>query len=220
MTALLRQITPSTGAVFGLSCMIALLVVLTSLVFTNDTYALFREGGPIEGMSAAFWFVAALWLSVYLIRQRRGALWHLAVLLWAAGMRELDMDKAYTQDGILQLRLYSGDAPALQKLIGAAIVLLILTAAIRLLIRDLPGFLRRIPALRANEWLVILIIELLFISKSIDGLGRKLAPFGVEISDWTSDFAGRAEEAMELFAAIFVLQVVVLGVRRAAQRLT
>lgn len=200
--------------------MIALLVTLICLVFTNDVYALFHEGGPVEGMSAVFWFIAALWLTVHFVRSGQWRIWHTAFLLWAAGMRELDWDKAFTQEGVLQLRLYSGDAPLVQKAIGAAIVLLILVAVMRLLIRDLPGFLRRLRLLRANEWLMVLVVSLLFVAKTIDGLGRKLAPFGIEVTEWASGFAGRAEESMELFAAILILQVVALYAGREAPQET
>jgi hypothetical protein len=198
--------------------MIASLVTLICLIFTDDVYALFHEGGPVEGMSAAFWFVAALWLTVHFVRSSQWRMWHAAVLLCAAGMRELDWDKAFTQEGVLQLRLYSGDAPLVQKAIGAAIVVLILVAGMRLLTRDLPGFLRRLPLMRADEWLVVLVVSLLFVAKTIDGLGRKLAPFGIEVTEWVSGFAGHAEESMELFAALLILQVVAMYVGRKAPR--
>ncbi|MBU2956492.1 hypothetical protein Q4511_12300 [Paracoccus sp. 1_MG-2023] len=205
-----RSGIPRPSTIFAISSAITLLVLLAGLVVTNDTHALFAEGGPIEGMSAIFLGTSALWVSVDIVLQRRWRSWHIAVLLWAATMRELDMDKAYTTEGILQLRLYSGDAPILEKLIGGAIVGLLTWAGLRLLARNMPRFIRRLRRLRAQEWLLVLGLALIFLAKTIDGLGRKLAPLGIEISDRLGSFAGRAEEAMELIATILILQVVAL----------
>lgn len=201
---------PRPLTIFAISCATTVLVLLGGLVVTADTYALFAEGGPIEGMSAIFLLTAALWVSTDIIRQRRWQSWHLAVLLWGAGMRELDMDKAYTQSGVLSLRLYSGDAPIVQKLLGGAVLALLIWAGLRMLARNLPGFLRRLRRFRAQEWLLVLGVGLILFAKTIDGLGRKLAPWGIDISQATSDFAGRSEEAMELVATILILQVVAL----------
>lgn len=201
---------PTPVSLFAFSCGVSLLALLGGLIVTPDIKALFSEGGPVETMSAIFLMAAALWVTVDILRQRRFRSWHLAVLLWAAAMRELDLDKAYTQSGILSLRLYSGDAPLAQKLIGGAILVLLIVAGLRLLARNLPVFLRRLRRFRAQEWLLVLGLALLIVAKTIDGLARKLAPMGIEVADWVSGFAGRAEESMELVAAMLILQVVAL----------
>lgn len=97
--------------------------------------------------------------------------WHRAVLVLAAGLREPDWDKAFADSGILSLRLYSGMAPAGQKIVGGLIVILLVCAEARLLRRD-PGICwQGLRSLRPAAWLVLAVL----------GLSR-LAPWGDRIA--------------------------------------
>lgn len=210
MSRLLPSDSPSPATTFATSCGVTVLVLLCGVIATNDAQTLFAEGGPIESLSAFFLMVAALWVSVEIATRRRACLWHIAVLLWAATLRELDLDKAFTQSGILSLRLYSGDAPVIQKLVGAGVLALLLLAGMRLISRNLSEFVANLPKLRSQEWVLALGIVLLSIAKILDGLGRKLAFWGVEISRWLGTMASRIEESLEMLAALLILQVVAL----------
>jgi len=202
---------------FALSCAMALGWLMAGMVTADTVTDIFTESGPIEQTSALFLLLAALALVVDILRRRDWGRWHLAVLVLAAGLRELDWDKAFTDSGILQLRLYSGDAPLLHKIIGSVVVILLVWAGLRLLRRNLPDWLRALRGSDVWAWLLLAALGLYGVAKTLDGLGRKLTPLGIEISDWANRTAGRSEEAMELLGAILILQVVGLSlIRRAA----
>lgn len=197
---------PDPLLVLAATCMTTLVVLMAGLVLSHTPKEVFAESGPIERLSAAYLILSALLLATL----RGAGRWHQVVLLGAAGLRELDWDKAFTDSGVLQLRLYSGDAPLVQKAVGLLVLAVLITAGIRLLRRDLGPWLRGLRDGQLRAWMIVLILALHAVAKSLDGLGRKLAPWGVELADWTNKVAGRSEEALELIAAILILQVVVL----------
>lgn len=199
---------------FSLSCMLALCWLLAELVSVETIEQVFSESGPIERVSAPYLILAALALAGDMIRSRSLKSWHLAVLVLAAGLRELDWDKAFTESGILSLRLYSGAAPWSQKIAGALVLVLLVWAGLRLLQRDLGHWLQGLRDKEVWAWLMAVALALYAVAKSLDGLGRKLAPWGIELSDWANSAAGRSEEAMELIGAILILQVVGLNLLR------
>lgn len=197
---------PSPSLVFALTCLTSLLVLLVGLVLSHTPKEVFAESGPIERLSALYLILSAGLLAMMSERGR----WHQVVLVAAAGLRELDWDKAFTDSGVLSLRLYSGDAPLIQKAAGLVVLSVLIVAGIRLLRRDLGPWLRDLRAGRLAAWLIALILMMHAVAKSLDGLGRKLAPWGVDLAEWTNRLAGRSEEALELVAAILILQIVVL----------
>ncbi|RJE79481.1 hypothetical protein [Paracoccus sp. JM45] len=191
---------------FAVVCLSTLTVVMAGLVMAHTPKDVFAESGPIERLSAIYLVCAAIWLGVITDLSR----WHQVVLIAAGGLRELDWDKAFTDSGILSLRLYSGDSGWGQKLAGLVILVLLMTAGLRLLRRDFKPWVMSLRAGDVAAWLVAGCLGLHVIAKTLDGLGRKLAPWGINLSDWTNTVAGRAEEALELVAAILILQVVAL----------
>lgn len=197
---------PDPLLVLAATCMTTLVALMAGLVLSHTPKEVFAESGPIERLSAAYLILSALLLATL----HGAGRWHQVVLLGAAGLRELDWDKAFTDSGVLQLRLYSGDAPLVQKAVGLLVLAVLITAGIRLLRRDLGPWLRGLRDGQLRAWMIALILALHAVAKSLDGLGRKLAPWGVELADWTNKVAGRSEEALELIAAILILQVVVL----------
>ncbi|MDN5569559.1 MAG: hypothetical protein L0G27_12580, partial [Paracoccus sp. (in: a-proteobacteria)] len=104
--------------IFGLACFTALVALMAGLVTAQAPKDIFAETGPIERLSAAYLIAGALWLGVMSTVSR----WHQVVLVVAAGLRELDWDKAFTESGVLSLRLYSGDAPLMQKVVGLMVL--------------------------------------------------------------------------------------------------
>jgi hypothetical protein len=183
---------------------------LVALILAKTPQQIFAESGPIEIASALYLFTAALILVGDLILRRNFEIWHLVVLVLAGALRELDWDKAFTESGILSLRLYAGAAPMGQK-IGAALVgALLVWAGLRLLRRNLGNWIQGLCGREVWASLLAVSLALYLVAKTFDGLGRKLEPFGIELSEWIVRTLGRSEEVLELFAAIVLLQVVVL----------
>lgn len=174
----------------------------------------FSEAGPVERLSALFLMLAAAILAIRETRPSRQSRWHQVVLILAAALRELDWDKAFTERGILSLGLYTGDHPAEQKLLGAVALTLLVWAGLRLMRRNLRPWLASLSRGSPASWMMLAAVLLYGVAKSVDGLGRKLAPLGIEVSSRMNTLVGRSEEVMELLGAILIL----LAVAGAGQR--
>ena len=200
---------PGTGPL--LPVLIFLLPIAVALAWQapSNTKAFFSESGPIERLSAGFLLLSFAWFAL-----RRDALrWHQVVLILAAALRELDWDKAFTERGVLSLGLYTGDHPMWQKLAGAAVLVALVWAVQRLLRRDLRRWLTGLRRGVETSWTMLAAVLLYVVAKTLDGLGRKLASLGIEISQQLNDAAGRGEEVLELFAAFLILRIVAISRR-------
>ena len=161
-------------------------------------------------MSAILLAGAAL---LYARRMRPGRNWHVPVGLILLAVRELDFDKRFTSEGVLQLRLYSGDNPLWEKAIGAAIVILALVVLFLLARFQFVPWLRGLAKGMAWAWLFALSGFLIVVAKSLDGIGRKLAPLGIEVPQNISDASSRVEEVFELFFAFCIIASLMLAPR-------
>ena len=211
-----RDFQPATV----LSLMLAALVMMLAVdLLLHDTIAqIFDEGHTIEFLSGVYYLAAAVLLVAVMPPGMRRSQWHLPVILVLMFLREFDMDKALTTEGVLQLRLYSGPAPLLEKIAGAAVIALILVCAWRLAARTVPGFVRGLHAGRPDSWLVLLAGIAVFVSKNLDGIGRKLSAISHEIGAETVIRASRIEEMLELVASMALVMAVVMGRRIGWQR--
>jgi hypothetical protein len=180
----------------------------------------FAENGPIENAGLAAFVIGAFGFAALAPDRAFGSAWYVPVIFLLMAARELDFDKRFTEKGILQLRLYTGDYPLGQKLIGAGFVLLIL-AVLYLLVRR--GVAVAIAAVRAGKggwvWVLAVGVGLVVVAKTIDGAGRKLAPYGIEISDALSKSLGKTEEMFEFLFGLALLLAICLWARgRAAPK--
>lgn len=93
-----------------------------------------------------------------------------------------------------------------EKTLGLAVVLLILVCAWRLARISLPRCWRGLLRGANWAWLVATGAALIAIAKAMDGLDRKLAPWGIAVDPVTAMRAGRIEEVLELVAYIMLAQ--------------
>lgn len=188
----------------------ALVCIAIDLALYNDISSILSEGRSVETVTVAYFVLAIIaWIMLSNGDQDHRRNWHIPVILALMALRELDFDKRFTTEGILQLRLYSGPAPLIEKLIGAAIIILILICAFRLLVINLPRWFRGLNKGNAASWLVALAVILLFSSKSLDGIARKLEPFGIALAEETIAMTTNAEEFFELIMAMILVMAVV-----------
>jgi hypothetical protein len=117
---------------------VALLSALAAWYFLppdSQTWLL-RENGPIEGSTAALFFLLAvlglLWRPAHTERWSWLAVCGLCL---AAGAREMDWHKLWTGKSVLKVSFYLGDAPALHKLLALLVVLCVLACVVYLLLR-------------------------------------------------------------------------------------
>ena len=169
---------------------------------------LLGEAGPIERASALGYFLCA----GYMLASGGGSFVkkysYIIVLILLFGCRELDFDKRFTTMGILKSRFYlSPDVGVLEKVIGLFIIALLLWAIFKTVKHHAASTLSGLTQLTERAIGVVAIFGLLVVSKSIDGLARKLEPFGIETSAEVSFVTGAAEEVMELGIPILMIIV-------------
>jgi hypothetical protein len=197
------------SAVLAACLSVILMALAVDLVLADDIDQVFQEGHSIEAAAAVLLFAAAvLWL---VTRWGRAGLsdWPIPVALVLMGMRELDFDKSFTTKGILHMRLYTGSAPVLEKLVGLVVICVILALLYQLVRVFLRPWLANLRAGRAPAWVVAVALVLMVGAKSVDGLGRKLGGFGIEVSDQLLSRVGRIEEILELVFALLLVQAIV-----------
>ena len=162
---------------------LALLVAVVVYLGPTEAKLLLGETGPIERASALGYFLCAGYMVLLGGRDFVKRYAYIVVLVVLFGCRELDFDKRFTTMGILKSRFYiSSDVPLLEKMIGLIVIALLLWAVINIVKNHLTSTLASLAILNERAVGVVMIFVLLVVSKSIDGLARKLKPFGIETS--------------------------------------
>jgi hypothetical protein len=195
------------AAAAGLVCLVlAGIAILIDAATLAPGEKLTREGGSVETASALLYLVAA---AAFLWREgswRR--LWPVPVLLLAMAAREFDFDKRFTSEGLLGIKILTRETPLWEKAL-AVLVIALLTAAIAVLVRrGLRGFLEGLRRRRGGALYLLAAVALTAGTKTIDGLARKLAPLGIDVSASTSRAAGSIEEYLELGIPILLLMAI------------
>lgn len=211
----LEQRSPGIATPWGafLVCLIVTAIALaTDFAVAPESVSLTREAGPVELCSAGFYLLA---LAALCMRSTVARAWPGMIALLAMFLRELDADKRFTSEGLLSTKIFVYETADWEKFL-AAVVLLTLLASIGILAwRGGPKLARALVRRRPWAGYFALAAVLAVISKSIDGLGRKLAEFGITVPNAVSARAGRMEEWMEL--GIPVLLVISILAMRPAQ---
>lgn len=207
---------PTLAAVISVVSVVYLII---SSFVVDTTRDFFHEGHGFEELSLGL-LVGALGLWFWLAGRHRWREWQVPALLVLMLARELDMDKRLTDHGLLKLTTYTREAPMGNKIIGGIVIAFTLWAAGRLLRRNLPTWWRRLRMNTADAWLILLAGLSGVLAKTLDGLGRKLADFGIYIPEWINTLAGQSEEVLEAacyyFIVLAIARLVVPQVRHAA----
>lgn len=195
------------SAPFVFACLITLAVGV-ALWGAAAHYPAFQdalhEDGPVEKVSAVLWGLCAVMVLYFVGGTALRTQWQLSALFFLLCGRELDFDKRFLSEGILQLRLYSGGAPLWEKVIGIAIIALVLLVVWRLLRVNLPVLLKGLRQLSLWAWGGAFAVSAIVVAKGVDGIGRKFADFGVILDPTLIARALVYEELLELFAAAIV----------------
>ena len=185
-----------------------MLAFVVSFLGPTQSAFLLAESGPIEQLSALGYFCCVFYMAVrggraYLTRYS-----YLVALITLFGCRELDFDKRFTTMGVLKSRFYlSTDIPVFEKLIGLIVIALIIWSVAMIVRNHISSFLEGLRLVSVEATGVAAALLLLGFSKSIDGIARKLAPLGVDVSDRVSFLAGAIEEVMELGIPLLMIIV-------------
>jgi hypothetical protein len=183
-----------------------LLCVVAALVLNLHQYPIWiKEGGIVESLSALGYFVC---VAVMLLRGGPAfakKYHYLLILITLFAFRELDFDKRFTTLGVLKSRFYTSDmVPAGEKIIGVLVILLLLYVVYRIVKGHLASFIQGLKNRDLVDFGNLSVLAVLVFSKSIDGLDRKLADFGVVLDPMIGVYAGVIEEVLELGIPVLI----------------
>lgn len=185
---------------------IALSATICMLVDFSFAHFLVAEGGPVEAISALLYFACFLLVLVkggvpFVVSRP-----YFTMLPLIFGLRELDFDVRFTGIKIYKVKFYqSEDISLLAKIIAFTVVATIITLLVSMMVKESRAFygeLRQKSSVGTGAFLIIVLIA---VSKSIDGLGRKLASVGLEASPAVLRNAPVAEEFLELGIPMIML---------------
>ncbi|WP_299820007.1 hypothetical protein [uncultured Jannaschia sp.] len=174
-----------------------------------------REGGSVEALSMLGYLAAIV---LYLLKSAR-PFWPVPATLLFMAAREFDADKRFTSEGILSTKILFYDTPVWEK----AVALLVWAALAITLIALMRG---RWPALvaalkRGVPWALAFATGFVLagFSKLIDGLARKLAPWGIAVPGDVNRIAGTLEEWLELLIPVaFMVAILLRDLPRGGER--
>jgi hypothetical protein len=172
--------------------------------FTRKT--LLSEDGPVEIASAALYFVCCVYALV-----RGGGVFlkkypYFIVIPLLFGMRELDFDKRFTTIGVLKSKFYvSPLEPWHTKLIVIALGLAVIVLMVMMVKTHLKGLWESVRSGGALGWGVVLVLTMLVVSKSLDGLERKCLSIGLSVAPLLAKYSSVAEEIIELGIPVMML---------------
>lgn len=191
-----------------LICCAALVVLffLSVILGSAEREFLLAEGGLVESSSAAGYFICATFIIYKGSTNYLKSHHYFLILIIMFGLRELDFDKRFTTIGILKSKfLFSNQVPIFEKVIGFFIILILIYTVYRIIKNHLRSFLLHLKEFNTITTGTLFSIAFLVISKSIDGLGRKLKPLGIELSELQTTHIEALEEILELGIPIMLI---------------
>lgn len=188
--------------------MFVLLALFTVSTVLDDAArkALLSEDGPVEIVSAALYFVCVgyVLLKGGLAFLRRWPYFVVIPLLF--GMRELDFDKRFTTIGVLKSKFYVSPLEPLQtKLIVIALGLAVIYLVVLMMRNHLKDFWVSLRTGSPFGYGVALVLAMLVVSKSLDGLERKCNSIGLAVAPLLAKYSSVAEEIIELGIPVIML---------------
>ncbi|MEO1408023.1 MAG: hypothetical protein AAFV54_16270 [Pseudomonadota bacterium] len=190
----------------GTALAVTVAVYVVALSLSPDEAERFTaESGPVETASAVFYILGAMCLAALLPRS-----WPYFVVMVAFALREFDLDKRGFTEGLLKSKQYvSSEVSLIERLYSILLLGFILTALFLVVRRGFQAFL---TGLKGGNGIALSVLFGLFFgatSKLIDGLGRKLEPFGITLSDRSAQAAALYEEVAEFGMALSLFLVCV-----------
>ena len=187
----------------------AQMVVVNGLPAATQT-TLLAEGGFYESLSVVGYLLCILAL-VWTLRGAVLRVWYLPLVLAVMAARELDLDKILFTRGLFKARQYTGEGvPLGERLIAGLVLALIVTAILLMLWRHARPYLTALFRGRAWAGAVLLGIGFTVAYKLLDGIARKLAPLGIEVSADAERTAFVVEEIGELGIPVMFLAAILL----------
>lgn len=167
--------------------------------------ALHKEGSIIETASALCWFMAAIFAAcMNFHRFKIGFPFVTLTILF--GLRELDFHKKFTEIGIFKSTFFFSETVTLEeKLIVSGLYIFILYVVISMISILKKSYDSHNRSFNKGHHCYFVVLLMLIVVKSIDGIGRKMAGFGIVLNQQAAQHFGYIEEILELGAPLFFM---------------
>lgn len=195
------------GASVGLAlAFLGLAHLVWAVLPAPATMALMSEHGPVEGLNAALYVVAAVLIVAWRRPEDDGRLWvSLVVVMLAFAAREMDWHKAFTGTSVLKFSFVLRDGQPLHRVVAAVVLLPVALACAYLVVRQGPSVLR---GLRRGDPVAVTVLTFavtLVVGKVADRAPALLAEeYGIVLSATVRAWQSAIEEVMELALAFLV----------------
>lgn len=164
------------------------------------------ESGPVQVFSAAAYLTAVVALSRETSRGFMLRHFYFMLIPVAMCLRELDFHNRFSTMSTTKLSFYiSPEVPFWEKVLAVAVFAALIWAGGIILHRHATGFLDGLRRRRAYAIAIVISALLAVGSKTIDGIARKLAPLGIDVSSKIEEVSIVAEEVMELGIPVFLV---------------
>jgi len=186
--------------------LLSLLFLFSLFLEGNSRGIWLEEDGVIESATALGYFLCIVFMIykgklAYLKRHH-----DLFLLIVFFMLRELDFDKKFTTIGLLKIQFFiSNRVPLVEKTIGTIIVLSLVYVVFSVLYRYSKGFWFGLKNHSIVSIGALIVAIFLVVSKSLDGISRKLSEFGIDIGDQASMHASAVEEILEFGIPIILI---------------
>ena len=177
-------------------------IVAISLAVQGPATAFLSEDGGVE-IAAILCLIGGAGLLV--TRARAPRMWHLPALLVLFALRERDFHDWFFEPGLLHADMLTSAAPLWQKAVSLSVMLFILAVLVRTVWFGARPLLRGLWHRAGWAWALTLGTALAAGSTLLDGAGRKLAPYGIDLSREVQVALGGVEEVAELVFALLVI---------------
>ena len=160
----------------------------------------------IETLSALGYFLSALFMIVRGKWAYIKKYYYFFILVLLFGLRELDFDKKFTTMGIFKSKFYlSSSVPWSEKFIGLLVVGLLLYIIVSIVKNHSKDFLLNIKNFSPVYIGSLLVFLVLFVAKTLDGIGRKLADLGFVMEEELVSYFEAIEEILELGIPLLII---------------
>ena len=175
------------------------IIAILPLINIDTQKKLLIEGGFFENITVYLYIFCLVLICAFWSWKKIISKWYFSALIMLFALRELDYDKAYFTHGVLKSKQYFSDLVGLPELlVSIGVLLFILVVLASIVLREKNNFIKGIIDLEQSQLAILVSIVLVVITKTIDGLKRKLGSFGVDLSQSGEQFALIVEEVGEM----------------------
>ena len=190
---------------------IAIILILSFVYKIYEDPFWIKEGGVIETLSALGYFLAAFLMIVKGEWAYIKKYYYFFMLVLLFGLRELDFDKRFTTMGIFKIKFYlSSSVPLSEKLMGLFVIAALLYIIFSIVKNHYKDFFLNIKKFSPVHIGSLVIFLLLLVSKTLDGLSRKLGDLGFVMDEQLGIYFEAIEEILELGIPLLMISTLLI----------